>query len=225
MPWKNPPRKRSYSCPPELLLFLRERKGWTQSELASVVGYSNRLISKAEAGLPISCETIEHLAEALSTDAQEIHPEDLIADPVKLAEEYMAAVHTKGKGVVDAIQHFVDEDIVVRVAGDPTELPFAGEHCGIQAMRTMFDIFFSILEAPREHAFADDYTFIGEGNAVNMVGNSWIHPIGRPLDKPIMIAHRFVFCRGRLVLLEDVFDTMSGKKALEESQIDQSAIA
>ncbi len=215
MAWKEPPLKRSYACNPELLTFLRDSKGLTQQQLAEIAGYSERLISKAEAGQPISIGTIDDLAEALSTEDEPIYPEDLITDPVKHAKEYIAAVYTRGKGVVDAIAHFLDDDLVFRVAGDPEQLPFAGEHHGIDGVRRMFDIFFSMLEAPKNHNHEEHYTFIGQGNEVSMVGESWIHPIGLPMEKPIMITHRFVFRRGKLVLLEDVFDTMSGKKSFE----------
>ena len=49
-----------------------------------------------------------------------------------------------------------------------------------------------------------------------MTGESWIHPIGLPMENLIRLAHRFVFHRGKLVLLEDVFDTMSGKKSFKK---------
>ena len=58
--------RRSFRCNGNLLRFFRDRKGMTQSQLASESGYSVRLVGKAEAGQPIRMETVEVLAEALS---------------------------------------------------------------------------------------------------------------------------------------------------------------
>ncbi len=214
MAWKEPPLKRSYACNSDLLVFLRERKGLTQNELSQAAGYSERLISKAEAGQPISTATVADLAEALSSENEPVYPEDLITDPVSLAKEYMAALHTKGNGIVEAIQRFLDDEMILRITGDPKHFPFAGEHCGIEAVRRAFDLFFSILEAPANHDHAADYRYVGQGNEVILWGKSWIHPIGQPMERPIPIAHRFVFERGKLVLLEDVYDTLAGSESL-----------
>lgn len=215
MAWKEPPLKRAYACNVDVLVYLRERRGWTQQQLGKVTGYSERLISKAEAGKTVSTATIADLADAFSTADKPIYPEDLISDPVKLAKEYIAAVYSQGKRMVDAIQHFLADDVVFRIAGDPEQIPFAGEHRGIEAVRRSLDIFFSILEAPADHDHEPHYRFFGQGNEVSMWGESWIHPIGQPMEKPISISHRFVFQRGKLILLEDVFDTLAGKEALQ----------
>ncbi len=215
MAWKEPPLKRSYACNPELLVYLRERKGLTQQQLAEVAGYSERLISKAESGQAISTAAVADLAEALSSENEPVYPEDLITDPVSLAKEYMAALHTQGNGIVDAIQRFLDDEVIFRISGDPKHFPFAGEHCGIEAVRRVFEIFFSILEAPADHDHEANYKYVGQGNEVILWGESWIHPIGQPMERPIPIAHRFVFERGKLVLLEDVYDTLAGSESLQ----------
>ena len=215
MPWKERLTQRSCVCAPDLLVYLRERKGWTQKELAKAAGYSERLVNKAEAGQPISLEAIDHLAEALGDGDKPIYPEDLITDPIKHAKEYIAALYTKGMEIVDAIEHFLDEEVVFQIAGDPKNVPFAGVYRGIPALREGFRLFYSVLEAPKNHNYQEHYTFVGQGNEVIMTGESWIHPIGMPLEQPIRIAHRYVFRRGKLVLLEDVYDTLAGKQSLE----------
>ena len=134
MAWTKRDLKRSYPCNKELLTFLRERKGWTQGELAKKSGYSQRLICKAEAGEPICCHAINDLAETLSLPEDCIYPEDLISDPVKMAHDYIAGLYIQQKDIVQAIRHFLDEDITIRLPGDPDMLPFAGEHCGIAAV-------------------------------------------------------------------------------------------
>lgn len=215
MAWKTKPAKRSYACNPEAFTFARDRAGLTQAQLAKLAGYSERLITKAESGRPISAATVADLADALSSDDHPVHPEDLVSDPLQMAKDYIVAVYRSGKDCVDDFAHFLDADVVFRIAGDPEQIPFAGEHRGVDAMRRAFEIFFSILEAPKDHAPLKDFSFVVNGNEVTMTGESWIHPIGAPLEKPIMLMHRYVFQRGKLVLLEDIYDTMAGKQALD----------
>ncbi len=217
MGWKEPPSERSYACNAEMLIYLRELKEWTQLQLAAHSGYSERLISKSEAGKPISTQAIAVLADSLSTSEMTIYPEDLISDPVHLAKQYMDALHTHGKRIVDAILHFLDEKVVFRIAGDPKHIPFAGEHTGVDGVRRAFEIFFSILEPPKDFDHSECYHYIGKGNEVTMWGESWIHPIGLPMEDPISIAHRFVFERGKLILLEDIYDTLAGQRVLAEA--------
>jgi transcriptional regulator with XRE-family HTH domain len=192
----------------------RERIGWTQRQLAKAAGYSERLVSKAEAGKPISAATVADLAMALSTAEAPVYPEDLIVDPVQLAKQYIAAEYTPPHRVVDAIRHFLDEDVVIRLAGDPATIPFAGEHRGIAAVERVFDIFFSVLEVPPGHDPTPWYQFVGQGNEVVIWGKSWMHPIGRPMERPIDLVHRMKFRRGKLIEVEVVFDSLEGSRVL-----------
>lgn len=214
MTWASNGRKRSYACNSELLCYLRERKGWTQRELASVSGYSERLISKAEAGRPISRDTIADLAESLSSAEETIYPEDLVCDPVMLAKEYFSALHTQQKDIVAAIRHFLDDEIVYRIQGDPAEIPFAGEHRGIAAVERAYEIFFSLLEVPEGYDHDAGFSFLGQGNVVIVWGSSWIHPIGVPMSEPLKLVHRMHFRRGKMHLFEIIFDTKTGAEVL-----------
>jgi len=199
-----------------MLRFHRESKAWTQRELAKAAGYSERLVSKAEAGQSISAAAVADLAGALSTAESPIYPEDLIVDPVQLAKEYIAAEHQQPGRVVDAIRHFLDEEIVIRLAGDPATIPFAGEHRGIAAVERVFELFYSILEVPAGHDHTPWYQYLGQGNEVIIWGKSWIHPIGHPMEKPLDLVHRMKFRRGKLIEVEVVFDTLEGSRVIKE---------
>ena len=216
MAWKERPLKRSYACAPDLLAFLRERQGLTQKQLAETAGYSERLVSKAEAGRPISAGAINDLAEALSTSDALVYPEDLIVDPVQIAKEFIKALYTKGKGIIEAIRHFLDDEVVFHLVGDPEQLPIAGRHEGIAAVERLFDIFFSIFEVPKDHDFESCYTYLGQGNEVRVWGDNYIHPIGKPMDVPLRMANRLVFRRGKMILYEDTYDTLMGIDRLSE---------
>jgi transcriptional regulator with XRE-family HTH domain len=87
--FENQIRNVSHVCNPELLVFRRRRKGWTQFELARAAGYTERLISKAESGRPISRQAIVDIAEALSFPDHPLAPEDLICNPLTLARQYI----------------------------------------------------------------------------------------------------------------------------------------
>lgn len=208
--------KRSYPCNVDLLAFLRERKGWTQQELAAASGYSERLVNKAESGRPISTSAIETLADALSTDGDPVYLEDLVCDVVALAKEYIAALYVHQAQIVDNIRHFLDDDVVFRVSGDPAVVPFAGEFRGIAEVERGFGVMFSVLEAPRDHDYAACYSYLAKGKEVIVWGDSWLHPIGRPLKEPMKISNRLTFQKGKLVLFEDVFDTLHAARALTD---------
>lgn len=210
--------KESLACNTQRLMDLRALKGWTQAELADKTGLSEQVIVKAESGRNVSSATVAALAKALSDQTTRILPAELSFDPVKLAQQYMEAVYTHGPGCVDAMMHFLHPEFTLRIAGNPAEIPFAGEHRGIEAVRRAFEIFFSILEVPAGHDHRPHYQYLGQGNEVMMSGASYIHPKGHPLAEPIKIWHRFVFADGKLMLLEDLFDTLSGKEAIRKAE-------
>lgn len=203
----------SQRCNPTLIKHLREQRGWSQTELAQRAGYSDRLIRKAEAGLPIAAVTISDLADTFSRMGDRVFPEDLTTHPVRLAENYLAAFHECGPDWVDAIRETLDPKIVMHIAGDPAQIPFAGRHCGIEALKRSAKIFFSVLEVPAGHDHRPHYRFLGRGNEVTMTGESWLQPIGQPpVQQPVQVWHRFLFRRGKIVLIEDLFDTLQAAK-------------
>jgi transcriptional regulator with XRE-family HTH domain len=216
--WSTSNIKRTYACNPDLLSYLRECRGWTQSQLAQVSGYTPRLISKAESGRTISAATVEVLAEALSTPEQPVYPEDLVFDPIARAKEYIRALYTHQQNALPHIRHFLDDEVVYKIAGDPAAIPFAGEHRGIEAVQRALDIFFSILEVPENHDPDPWYRYMGQGNEVIIWGESWIHPIGSPLTEPIGVTIRLEFRKGKMVLFDDRFDTQAGEACLRATR-------
>ncbi|WDI42450.1 helix-turn-helix transcriptional regulator [Bremerella sp. P1] len=209
---------RAYACNRDFLRHLRLQNGWTQADLAKRAGYSERLISKAEAGVPIARDTIVDLADAFSEINEEpIYWEDLASDPIQLAQRYLDTIHFYQKDSVDHLLDFLDQDVVFRIAGDPAQIPFAGEHSGIDGVRKFFDIFFTVLEVPKDHDYNQHYQVMGQGPNAIIWGESWIHPIGQPMDQPIRVSNLLVFRRGKLVLLDDCYDTAAGAARLNGS--------
>lgn len=75
-------------------------------------------------------------------------------------------MYIEQKNIFRAIRHFLDEDIVFRIAGDPAIIPFAGEHRGLAAVERGFAQFFSVLEAPRNHDHTACYHYLAQGKDV-----------------------------------------------------------
>lgn len=203
--------KQTYNCNRDFLRALRLNNGWTQAELAKRAGYSERLISKAESGSPIARDTIVDIADALSESAQErIYWEDLASDPVQLAWKYLEALYVYQADAIEHMRPFLSEDVVAIVAGDPAQFPFAGKHVGIAEVDRAYRIFFSIMEAPQTPSYKDCYEVIAQGANAITWGQSWIHPIGRPITTPVQFTKKLTFRRGKLTQIEDCYDTAMG---------------
>lgn len=218
MTWEIENVKQAYGCNREILKHFREKRGWTQSEFSRVVGYSERLISKAESGRSISSETVSNLAEALSTKEEPVYPEDLVCDPVESAKRYVAAIYEHQSNFPTVIRHLLDDEVVFQIAGDPEQFPFAGRFEGMSGIQTFADRFFSILQSPENHDPAKWYQYIARGNEVVVWGESWIHPIGQPMEKPMPTTNLFRFRRGKIVYLDDRYDTQLGAEAIFQTK-------
>ncbi len=210
--------RRSYRCTVDLLLYLREQRGWSQSELAKIAGYSERLISKAESGRPISKESVKILALTLSTPEEPISFEDLISDHVAIAKLYTETMYRYRADTFKVLGPYFAENIIFRVAGNPALIPFAGEHRGLAAVERAFAIFFSILEAPDDYDYESRHTYITQGRDVIVWGDSGFHPIGMPFQTPVKTTIRMRFENGKIALFEDLFDTQLGERLLAESK-------
>lgn len=219
MAWTDKNLNRSYCCNVELLQFLRDQKGWTQSQLAAKSGYSERLISKAESGKPISIAAIDVLAQTLTSEKSVVYPEDLITDVLQLAKRFVKCSYHNSTHFFDSIRQFLDDDIEFIFAGDVSEIPFAGRHCGLEEAKRAFDILYSVIEPPENFDEEPHFRYAVSGNEVFITGHTWMHPIGRPTP-PIEIAMQMKFRRGKLFFYQDWLDTSAGAKIL---QIDSAA--
>ena len=198
MAWTRTNLPRSYPCNTSFLKFYRNRRNWTQKQLAERVGYSERLIRKAESGQSISISTIDELATVLSSDETKIYPEDLITCHESLARAFTEAWYSKQQHMADVIKHFVHDDTRFHILGDQRCLPFAGCYRGPDDFSRAAGQFFSKMEVPAGHDFKTYYKYVARGLEVSVWGESWIHPIGAPLNQPVPITQRFRFERGKL---------------------------
>ena len=219
MAWNQRSLRRAYACNTKLLQYFRERRGWTQAELAKIAGYSERLISKAESGGSISTATIANLADALSSSFQKVYPEDLISDPVQLAKAFFASLHALGAGAYASVDHLVDENVVVKTAGDPVMIPFAGEYRGSLGFKNWLGLLSQYLNPPFNNDSEPWNSFVSNGIEVVVMGKAWNGPIGiRPSCSVAWCSH-FKFRRGKVFILENFLDTFAMVQNLGYQQV------
>ena len=217
MPQENNPT-RSVQCNGSLLAARRRTRGWTQAELASKAGFTERLISKAEAGNTVSTQTLHVLAATLSENGETVTFEDLATNPVALTRQFIESMYHDCGKVIDATEHFLHPECAFFFSGDSDVFPFAGWHYGLDAGRRAFDLFFSILEPPEDLSELEHWNYLPTDAGAIAWGDSWIHPIGRPMDEPVKVAVKNQFQGGLLTKWEDLFDTQAGAAVIEATQ-------
>lgn len=185
--------------------------------MARISGYSERLIVKAEAGGSLSRSALEDLAEALSTSSQVITFEDLTSDPLFLARQFIGSLYEHQTLAFSKIRYMLHDEVVFRMAGDPKNIPFAGEFRGLDAVEQLFCLFFAVLEAPKNIDHMSNFEFISRGNDVIVWGESWLHPIGQKLESPMPFSNLIRFQSGKLIFLDDHYDTAYANQVVEAS--------
>jgi len=194
---------RSFRCNGDLLRYYRDRRGMTQSQLATESGYSVRLIGKAEAGLPIRMETVEVLAETLSNSGSVLSPVDLMTDPVALAKKYVFEQYLKKQNFVGRVEHFLSRSFELRVIADVERLGLSSIYRGASGLGEYCRRLYTSVESLPRIADSMRSQFYALGNEVVV----WYQPANRPqkdqssfLFRPIS---KLRFSGGLLVEQED----------------------
>ncbi len=191
-----------------MVLQLRSLRGWSLPQLAANSGIDEKLLNRVELGqAELPPELLVPLAASLSSAQQMIYPEDLLSWPADLARQYIDAMYLQQADAIQQIRHFLDDDVVFNVYGDPERIPFAGQYRGIPEIDGGFRVFFSVLEVPENHDHRPYYRYAAHGTDAVIMGQSWIHPIGQPLQEPMPLCILMRFRRGKLYQMEDNYDT------------------
>ena len=212
MTWDGSQRERSYTCNGELLRERRMSLGWTQEVLAEKSGYSVRLIAKAEASNSVRASTIEHLAETLSTQQDTLLPADLVTNPKELAAEFVRNLLDHEGDVAQKSRHFLADDILFTMPGNPEILPFAGVHVGIDAMDKACRLFFETLVLRSLETLA----LVAEGNQVVacLRATAGLRGLPEEYDGPALLVLRMTFERGKIVRFHDDYDADRAEQAI-----------
>ncbi|MEZ6150789.1 MAG: helix-turn-helix domain-containing protein [Pirellulaceae bacterium] len=136
-------RSRGVKICGERLRQLRLRAGFTQAELATHAGYSERLIRKAEADGIVSIKTLSDLAEALSTELCQVQVADLCSSPLAIAKQFVEAYDRFGNAMLADCSHLLADGFVFHFAGDP-QSPLSGTWHGRRGFQQWLDMLFSM---------------------------------------------------------------------------------
>lgn len=198
-----------------LITSLRKALLWTQADLAAFAGYSERLIVKAEANGSLASSTLEDICETFRTHGQQIRFAEVTMDPTALIRKFIEGMYLYKGEVIEQTQHFLSPDVTFHFNGDPLVFPFAGTHVGLRAADLAFKSFFSILEPPNDQSELENWEYLSTGRGALAWGDSWIHPIGKPMETPVKVAVRCDFEDGLLKVFDDRFDTQAGAAVLQ----------
>ena len=117
---------RSVPCNGNVVRRLRKRLGLTQAQLATRSGFSERLVRKAEASIPISMKTVKKLAAALSNEEHQVEVNFLICSPVEIAKKLLASGYASGVGL-PPIDRQTSETIRAMNAGESLPSYFSND--------------------------------------------------------------------------------------------------
>ncbi len=206
---------RSMPCSGEQLRYFREKRGWTQDDLADRAGYSKRLVAKAETGGSLNPDTLEVLAATLSVNGECVHLEDLLASPKALAQRYVETFRQYEHELATRCKDFLADDMVCIVGGDDRSVPLSGTYEGPDGFDSYCRKFFEIFERRDKNLYHPK--IIAEGNHVMLAGREAIRLKGlpkEPEESPGWLVQDMQFARGKLVRLELLFDTTGFGEAL-----------
>lgn len=108
---------RSAPCNGNVVRRLRKKLGLTQAQLATRSGFSERLVRKAEASIPISMKTVKKLAVALSDDERQVQVNFLICSPIEIAKKLLASSYSNEGNPLPPIDQQTRETIRAMNAG------------------------------------------------------------------------------------------------------------
>lgn len=207
MPWRSPPQSRSIECNGDLIAFFRNQRGWTQEEFAQKAGYTKRLIAKAEGNGSLSPDSIEVLAETLSSDAQQVLPEDLTTSPKDLATAFLHGYARHESELVPKCRHLFSDDFVGIFPGGPNGAPLAGTYNGVDAYDEFVKKFFEIFKRPNKTLAIESMVVTTNGNdaivaAFDFLENEYIPP-GLP---PGQFLLKLIVSGGKITFVQHFFD-------------------
>lgn len=207
-------------CNGEILRYHREHHGWTQAQLARRAGYSARVIAKAEGDGTLRPDTIEHLADALSTSVHPVYPEDLVAVPKAIARQIIENYARYEADCARYCQELIADDIELVVPGDPSVLPFCGTYSGREGFDQFWRNFFAVMERHDKELVLRTMRVFAEGNHVVLFLRECGSFAGSSTHHTTPIALLFEFERGKVKRMEDHFNAVVAEERVRELLVD-----
>ncbi|MFV0446172.1 MAG: helix-turn-helix domain-containing protein [Planctomycetaceae bacterium] len=214
--WEQEHGRGTFACNGKYLAACRVRRGWTQEQAARIIGYTPRLIRKAEGGGRLRAGTIAILAEAYSTDEHPVFCEDIVCDPLALVRRYHDAYRTLETDMIDVIRHLTSDDVIFKMGepGDP--IPFNGIYHGHEGFARCWNTFFRTFSRPDKKFFQPRLLCFGQD--VISVCPEKVYIDGLPETVNIVITMHFRIERGKIVFIEDLFDPEVGVNYLNAAK-------
>ncbi|MFN7730945.1 MAG: helix-turn-helix domain-containing protein [Pirellula sp.] len=126
------------------LIELRKQAGLTQLDLAVRSGYSERVIRKAESGGLLRFETVQDIAQCLSSPQRIVTTADLLRTHLDLAMQFVHAYDHHGRGALEHCDGLFADDFEFYCPGDSEQVAFVGLWSGTEGMQSFFDRFYGI---------------------------------------------------------------------------------
>lgn len=189
----------------QLIRYYREQLGWTQIQLALHAGLSERVIRKAEAGGTVREDTVEILAQALSTPRLSLHTADLSADPVAVCQAFVRGYLEHGMESARKCAHLFAPDIVLVIHSDADPLNFKGEFRGVDGIERMIRDALSQFESIEE----DFGRWTSDGQRVMALRRQVLRPIGGDATHQFetWIVHEYIVEKGLIKRIDTYIDS------------------
>jgi transcriptional regulator with XRE-family HTH domain len=205
-------------CNGRLIRHYRKLKGWTQLQLATRSGLSERLVRKAENDGALRGDSLTLLAEALGSAAMPLRAQDLISDPLAIAQAYMRSYLKHGAESVRESAHLFAPDLVVAIHTDAANLAFAGEFRGIDGFEQMIRNAYSQFTPVNE----DFGRWSVNGQRVVAMCQEVLQARGMP-DAALLktwILHEYTIADSVITRIDNYIDSIAWSRYLEQSQVD-----
>jgi transcriptional regulator with XRE-family HTH domain len=199
----------------EYLRYLRKLRGWTQQDLAERAGYCDRLIRKAERDGFLMPETIEVLAQTLSTPEAHIEPNLLWLLPKTKIWLLLRLLRGEVQVTESAISAVATESVMVTCKG-PECIPFAGDFLGLPGMRCWLQLFRSSIAKDQPHL--DEHEVMVEQQHA-FLHSCWIFEKDMRRSKSIDLDIRIDILMGQIQKMVVISDTLDFIEFFEQHKL------
>ena len=189
------------------------RVGLTQTALAHLAGYSDRLIRKAEANGTLNFETFHDIVVALQESGSDVVVADFVHDPVQIATEFVRAFEDHGRAMLAHCGHLLSEAFVFECAGDPISDPIAGVFLGSAGMQEWLDRFLGIFTRAQDKPLIPEF-YVKQNQVIARYFEN-VEFMGKRCP-PIWVNLYFSIQDGQIDCIRDEYDTLTGTQFLAD---------
>lgn len=192
---------------------LRKSRGWSQLELATRAGYSERVIRKAEAGETVRHDVLSTLAQTLSTEDEAVSVPMLAFDPVAAVRRFFEIYDRHEIRMLAHMRDLLTEDVRFIFHADPSVNPLSGTWPGFEGLQAYLDLFFGMFVRCNPEPIAPVFSVSGDQVVARY---SEVVRHGDIVAPPVWIHLIFTFRGDQICQVEDFCDTDTAARFLKE---------